>query len=207
MAYTNTLKRIAIPKGRLFKQVLEAFEKSGYPFTAENDRSLVYINNALNTSLLPLKSEDVLTFVDQELCDAGILGLDILLEKNKENLVRGTLQIGKCRLSIAGKPEVRLSENRFIRVASKYPKLAKDFLNKLGMAGEVIPMNSSVEVAPLLGMADCILDIIETGATLEANGLEEWYPLYPVSSQLIIKNNKTSLFPQELERILYDISN
>lgn len=206
MADTKTLNYIAVPKGRLFKQVLDAFSKAGYPFTADSDRSLVYINEALSTSLVPLKSEDVLTFVDQGLCDAGILGLDIILENSKENLIRGSLELGKCRLSIAGKPDVRLSENRFVKVASKYPKLAKAFLNKLGMAGEVIPMNSSVEVAPLLGMADCILDIIETGTTLKANGLEEWYPLYAVSSQLICKENKAVLLPKELERILYDIA-
>lgn len=206
-AFTNQTFKIAVPKGRIFKQVLNAFEKSGYPLEGESDRSLVFINPSLGVALIPLKSDDVLTFVDQSLCDAGILGLDILMENGQERLIYRSLSMGQCRLAIAGQPMETISERRFIRVASKYPNLAQDFIRKLGMAGEVISMKSSVEVAPLLGMADCILDIIETGSTLKANGLEEWFPLFDITSKLIMPYRHLNSFPADIERILDDIIN
>jgi ATP phosphoribosyltransferase len=194
MGFTNNSPRllICLPKGRMEKLIINQLNQSGFNFSKDASRSLMISDEENNIDLLPLKSSDILTFVKRGIADYGIVGRDILDETPKTFRVVNTFPIGVCRMSIAARKDFKLSEMRYLRIATKYPNQAKNVLKNLGMAGDVLMINSSVEIAPLLNLSDCILDIIETGKTLIDNGLEELFSVNTVSANLFkYSTNKT----------------
>lgn len=185
MAISTSQLKLLVPKGRMESVLLEALEKNGMHFEKAASRSLFYTSEVLGIDMIPLKSQDILTYMRMGLADLAILGEDMLAESALDYPQIAPLSIGTCRMSLAGYPTYPLSRQSYLRIASKYPVQAEAVLRDLGMAGEVITLSSSVELAPILGFADAILDIVETGRTLKDNGLVEWFPLKPIASVLI----------------------
>ncbi len=183
---TNHL-RLVVPKGRMETQVVQLLNDNGFFLEKESDRSLMFSDTVNQIDLLPLKSQDILTFLEYGFADYGIIGRDVLNEQTQNFQTVAALPLGVCRMSLAGYPDFKLSEKQFIKIATKYPLQAKEVLKKLGMTGDIITLNSSVELAPIMGISDAILDIVETGTTLVANGLVEWFTTEKIQA-LLIKN-------------------
>jgi len=177
--------KVLIPKGRMENAILESLESRGIAFEKAASRSLYYSGVGVSIDIIPLKSQDILTYMEKGLADYAILGEDILAESALNYKVLAPLKMGECRMSLAGYPYFPLSRQSYLRIASKYPIQAAEVLKDLGIDGEVITLQSSVELAPILGFADAILDIVETGSTLRDNGLVEWFPIRPVTSVLV----------------------
>lgn len=184
---TSEILKLLVPKGRMETTLINSFRAAGLNFEKAASRSLFYTSKDIGVQIIPLKSQDIITYMDKGLANLAIIGEDLL----DENIPDGRycdlaqLTIGQCRMSLAGYPDFALSKQDFLRIASKYPLQAQQVLQNLGIKGEVIPLTSSVELAPILGFADAILDIVETGATLKDNGLVEWFPLKPICSKVI----------------------
>lgn len=195
MEYTSPSPRllIGIPKGRMEELILTKLNGFGFNFTKDASRSLVICDNEYGIDLLPLKSNDILTFVKNGVADYGIVGRDVLDEMQGQFKIIKEMPIGICRMSVSGPPQLKLSQMRYLKIATKYPIQAKNVLKKLGMAGDVLTVNSSVEIAPLLKLSDCILDIIETGKTLEDNGLAELFCVNDIRSQLFYTTSQKKL--------------
>lgn len=183
---TNHL-RLVVPKGRMETQLVQVLNENGFFLEKESDRSLMFSDTANQIDLLPLKSQDILTFLECGFADYGIIGRDVFNEQSLNLQTIAALPLGICRMSLAGYPDYKLSEKQFLRIATKYPQQAKEVLKKLGMAGDIITLTSSVELAPIMGISDGILDIVETGSTLVANGLVEWFTTEKIQA-LLIKN-------------------
>ncbi len=189
--------RFALAKGRVANQVIDVFEKLGYVFPdySKDSRKLVFTDKTGEISFFLVKSPDVPVYVEKGTADVGIVGRDILLEHPADVYELLNLDIGKCRMCVAAYPETSFNYDTKIVVASKYPKIAQDYFNGLDQPTEMIYLGGSVELAPVLGLADCIVDIVETGNTLKENGLVVKDVLFDISSRLIV--NKVSLKTKE----------
>ena len=184
---------IALPKGRIYQQVLPLLEAAGITTNEdpETSRKLKINTNIDNLQLLILRSSDVPIYVQYGVADLGIAGKDVLLEQQLDGIYECLdLQIAKCKMMVAGVVGTKLPSGR-IKVATKYPKITKQYFNNLGKQAEIIKLYGAMELAPLVGLADCIVDLVETGSTLKANNLEAWQQITPISSQLIA--NKASM--------------
>ncbi|MDI1431631.1 ATP phosphoribosyltransferase [Polyangium sorediatum] len=176
---------IAVPKGRILKALAPLFSRAGLdvgPLVAD-DRRLVRDDAAGRLRYVFLKPDDVPTYVEYGAVDLGIAGRDTLLEKKADLYTPLDLGIGRCRLAVAG-PRGKQAPD-VPRVATKYPRVAADFFAKKGIQAEVIPVSGSVELAPLVGLSDLIVDVVETGKTLEENDLEVIETVAEVSTMLI----------------------
>jgi ATP phosphoribosyltransferase len=167
---------LAIPKGRLLVKLAPRLRSVGFSDDAldERDRRLLRSNRDESARLLLLKPDDVPTYVEHGAADAGVVGRDVLLERNANVFVPHDLGIGRCRLAVAAPVGQRNArrEGRILRVATKYPTITTAHFAAKGEEVEVIYLGGSVEIAPLVGLADCIVDVVETGETLRQNGLE-----------------------------------
>ena len=169
---------IALAKGRLAKKAMEIFEQIGIPceeMKDEKTRKLIFTNEELGFRFFLSKPSDVPTYVEYGAADIGIVGKDTILEEGRSLYEVYDLQMGKCRMCVCGPESARekLQHHELIRVASKYPNIAKDYFNNIKhQTVEIIKLNGSVELAPIVGLAEVIVDIVETGATLRENGLE-----------------------------------
>lgn len=182
---------IAIPKGRVLKQLGPRLEAAGLdagPLFAEG-RELIRHDPKLGIRYLLLKPDDVPTWLEYGAADLGILGRDVLLERDYDLYAPLDLGIGRCRMMVCGHPgaEIRTSGGRALRVATKFPGIAARYFKERGIATELIYVGGSVELAPLTGLADLIVDIVETGATLRANGLVPLETITEISS-LVVAN-------------------
>jgi len=177
--------RIAVSKGRVYKKFLKLLEKSGYAFENTKSRKLVIKDTTGELSLIIVKAQDVPLYVNKAFADLGIVGKDVIDEFDDTFYELLDLSIGKCDLCIAGKESFSFSDYSNLRIATKYPKQGKDYLEKKGIEGEVIKLNGSVELGPVLGISDCILDIVETGNTLKENGLVVKEKYKEITSKLI----------------------
>ena len=168
----------ALAKGRLAKKALELFEKIGITCEEMKDpdsRKLIFVNEELGFKFFLAKATDVPTYVEYGAADIGIVGKDTILEEGRALYEVYDLGIGKCRMCVCGpkSAEELLKHHELIRVATKYPNIAKDyFYNKKHQTVEIIKLNGSIELAPIVGLSEVIVDIVETGATLRENGLE-----------------------------------
>lgn len=191
---SNDLITIALPKGRLAEQTLEVLSKAGIsPPGAENDRQLVIPSIDGSIHYIMTKPSDVPTFVEYGAADLGISGLDVLREGAHSVYEPLLLPIGQSRLSLAGpanRADTPLRHLSQAKVATKYPRLATEFFRQRGINAEIIYLNGSVELAPLVGLADMIVDIVQTGETLHANGLAEYRTL--LESQAVLITNRAS---------------
>ncbi|MGI6576757.1 MAG: ATP phosphoribosyltransferase [Eubacteriales bacterium] len=181
--------KIALTKGRLEDKAIELFEKSGIdcsPLKIET-RKLVHALPNDPLDVLLVKAQDVITYVEHGVCDMGIVGKDTILEYGRSFFEVLDLKFGKCRLVLAAKEgEDLYGKYRDLRIATKYPRVARNYFESKGNNVEIIKIESSVEIAPLMGLADAIVDIVETGTTLRENGLCTVEEITNVSARLIV---------------------
>ena len=188
---------IALPKGRLLPEIKKLFSKIGIDFD-ENSRKLIIESSEENIKIAILRTWDIPKFVNYGAADLGVVGKDILFETDLENNYYEILdlKIGICRMSLASL-DSKLPKNKKIKVATKYPSFAKDFFSKLSKDIDIVILKGAIEIAPILGLSDCIVDLVQTGKTLKENGLKELDLISNISSKLIVNkssfksNNKT----------------
>ena len=188
---------IALPKGRLLPEIKKLFSKIEIDFD-ENSRKLIIESSEENIKIAILRTWDIPKFVNYGAADLGIVGKDILFETDLENNYYEILdlKIGICRMSLASL-DSKLPKNKKIKVATKYPSFAKDFFSKLSKDIDIVILKGAIEIAPILGLSDCIVDLVQTGKTLKENGLKELDLISNISSKLIVNkssfksNNKT----------------
>lgn len=194
----------ALAKGRLAKKAMEILEDTGITceeMKDEKTRKLIFVNEELKLKFFLAKASDVPTYVEYGAADIGIVGRDTLLEEGRKLYEVYDLGIGKCRMCVCGpkSAEEHLKNHKLIRVASKYPYIAKDyFYNVKHQTVEIIKLNGSVELAPIVGLSEVIVDIVETGATLKENGLEVLEEICNLSARMVV--NQVSM-KMENERI------
>lgn len=196
----------ALAKGRLAKKTLGYLEQIGITcdeMKEPDTRKLIFTNEELKLRFFLAKAGDVPTYVEYGAADIGVVGKDTILEEGRDNLYEVLdLGFGQCRMCVCGPASAKeiLQKNEIIRVASKYPQIAKDyFYTKKNQTVEVIKLNGSVELAPIVNLADVIVDIVETGTTLKENGLEVLEEVCPLSCRMVV--NRVSL-KMEQERIM-----
>ena len=194
---------IALAKGRLAELSIEVFEKIGIDCSQmkEKTRKLIFENEELGLKFIMVKATDVATYVEYGAADIGVTGKDELLEEGRRVYEVLDLGFGKCRMCVCGPASARqlLQNHQRIRVASKYPQIAKDyFYNQKFQTVDIIKLNGSVELGPIVGLSDVIVDIVETGSTLKENGLEVLEEICPLSARMIV--NQVSMQMQQ-ERI------
>ena len=190
---------IALPKGRLGDQVLSLFSKIGYECAAiyENDRRLVLESPESDVRYLLVKPSDVAIYVEDGAADIGVVGKDILLDSAPDVYELLDLGIGKCRLAVAGKEDYAENREAVLRVATKFQNVTKKYYSSLNRDIEIIKLNGSIELAPILGLSDVIVDIVESGKTLRENHLKVLEEIVPVSARLIA-NRASYLFKNDL---------
>ena len=183
---------IALPKGRLGEKVYNLLEKIGYgcPAVLENSRKLVFEDDKNGVRYFWVKPSDVAIYVETGVADVGVVGKDILLEQNPDVYELLDLGFGKCRMAVAGKKGEILPLDKTIKVATKFPTIAKKYFSSKSREIDIIKLNGSIELAPILGMSDVIVDIVETGSTLKENNLEVYEDIVNISARFIA--NKTS---------------
>jgi len=196
----------ALPKGRLAEQSLELLERAGLSVPVDtNSRKLVLPNQDNSIGFVMAKPWDAPTFVEYGAADVGICGLDVLRESGRRVHEPLRLPFGHCRLSVAGpkdRPDTPLRYASQPRIATKYPRLAQEFFRKRGVNAEVIGLSGSVELGPVLNLADLIVDIVETGDTLAANGLVEIRTILDVQAVLIVNRAAYQLKSGQIQAII-----
>ncbi len=197
------MMNIALPKGRLGEKVYQILEEAGYacPSIREENRKLVFENPETGVRYFWVKPSDVAIYVERAAADIGIAGRDILLEYQPEVYELADLGVGKCRMCVAGKKGARESRNQTLRVATKFPKIAKSYYSALSRDIDIIKLHGSIELAPLLGLSDVIVDIVETGKTLLENDLEVKETIVPISARLIANKVSYKFNHEEITRL------
>ena len=183
---------VALPKGRLGEKVYAMFEKAGFecPSVKENNRKLIFENEEVGVRYFWVKPSDVAIYVERGAADIGVAGKDILLEYEPDIYELLDLDIGKCRMAVAAKEDFRDDPQNTLRVATKFSNIAKNYYTGKGREIDIIHLNGSIEIAPILGLSDVIVDIVETGTTLKENNLKVFETIVPISARLIA--NKAS---------------
>ena len=205
--------KIALPKGRLAKQTIEMLEEAGIVFEEMNDpktRKLIFTNEDKKIKIFLSKASDVPTYVEYGAADIGVAGKDTLLEEWRKLYEIIDLGLGKCRMCIAGPKEAKdlLEHGELIRVATKYPNIAKDyFYNKKGQTVEIIKLNGSVELAPLVDLSEVIVDIVETGSTLKENGLVVLENICDISARMVVNQVSMKMEHERISEIINAIRN
>lgn len=194
---------IALPKGRLGNKVLDIFEKAGFvcPSIHENNRKLIFENPELGIRYFWVKPSDVAIYVERGAADIGVAGKDILLEYSPDIYELIDFGIGKCRMAVAAKSDFRDNTERVLRVATKFPNIAKGHYSRLGRDIDIIKLNGSIEIAPILGLSDVIVDIVETGTTLKENDLVVYDTIVDISARLIANKSAFRFKNTEIENI------
>ena len=183
---------VALPKGRLGEKVYAMFEQSGYecPSIKETNRKLIFENEEVGVRYFWVKPSDVAIYVERGAADIGVAGKDILLEYSPDVYELLDLKIGRCRMAVAAKTDFRDNTAETLRVATKFSNIAQKFYNEKCRDIDIIHLNGSIEIAPILGLSDVIVDIVETGKTLYENDLEPKETIVEISARLI--SNKAS---------------
>ncbi len=202
----------ALAKGRLAKKSMALFEKIGITCDEMKDpttRKLIFTNEELGLRFFLAKPSDVPTYVEYGVADIGVVGKDTLLEENRNLYEVLDLGYGACKMCVCGPEEARdlLKRNEIIRVASKYPVIAKNyFQNKKNQSVEIIKLNGSVELAPVVGLADVIVDIVETGSTLRENGLTVLEEVCPLSARIVVNQVSLKMEHTRIRAFLTDVA-
>ena len=201
----------ALGKGRLANKTLETFEKIGITceeMKDKNTRKLIFVNEELKLRFFLAKGPDVPTYVEYGAADIGVVGKDTLLEEGRRAYEVLDLGFGKCRMCVCGPESARelLQHHEMIRVASKYPKIAKDyFYNKKYQTVEIIKLNGSIELAPIVGLSEVICDIVETGSTLRENGLEVLEEVCPLSARMVVNQVSMKMEHERITKLITDL--
>ncbi|MEA4893762.1 MAG: ATP phosphoribosyltransferase [Oscillospiraceae bacterium] len=184
--------RVALPKGRLGESVYKLFDEIGYGCSEspEDSRKLVFQNEEKGVCFFWVKPSDVAIYVEHGAADIGVAGLDILLEQEPDVYELLDLGLGRCRVAVAGKKNALSKTGKTLRVATKYPVIAKKYYAEQSREIEIIKLNGSIELAPIVSLSDVIVDIVETGKTLKENNLEVLEVITEISARLIV--NKAS---------------
>lgn len=195
---------IALPKGRLGEKVYDRFESIGYgcPSIREQNRKLIFENEECSVRYFWVKPSDVSIYVERGAADIGVVGKDILLENSPEIYELLDLGFGKCRMCVAAMNDFRDDAFRPIRVATKFPNIARMHYTKKNREIEIIKLYGSIELAPIVGLSDVIVDIVETGKTLYENGLAPLYDIVPISARLIANKSSFKFNTERLSTLL-----
>ncbi|EOS32268.1 MAG: ATP phosphoribosyltransferase [Kineothrix sp.] len=201
----------ALGKGRLANKTLELLEEIGITCEEMKDKSsrkLVFVNEERKLRFFLAKGPDVPTYVEYGAADIGVVGKDTVLEENRRVHEVLDLGFGKCRMCVCGPESSRelLKHHERIRVASKYPNIAKDyFYNKKHQTVDIIRLNGSVELGPMVGLSDVIVDIVETGSTLKENGLAVLEEICPLSARMIVNQVSMQMQTERIRKLIYEI--
>ena len=211
----KSMINIALPKGRLGEKAYGMFEKAGFecPNIHEESRKLIFENPEKGVRYFWVKPSDVVIYVERGAADIGIAGKDIILEYEPDIYELADLKIGTCRMAVAAKKDFVDSRDRTLRVATKFPNIAKNYYASLSREIDIIKLNGSIELAPILGLSDVIVDIVETGKTLLENDLEPKCDIVNISARLVankvsykFKNEGIRTICEQMNRILKDSS-
>lgn len=194
---------IALPKGRLGEKVYDLFERAGYecPSIKEGGRKLVFENEEKGVRYFWVKPSDVSVYVERGAADLGVAGKDILLEYEPDVYELLDLNVGKCSMAVAAKRDFTDDRNRTLTVATKFTNIAKRYYAEQGREIDVVPLNGSIELAPILGVSDVIVDIVETGSTLKENDLVVLEKFVPISARLIANKASFRFNAERMEEI------
>lgn len=189
---SREMLQVALPKGRLGEKVYELFARAGFPCPSilEPNRKLIFENPEAGVRYFWVKPSDVAIYVERGAADIGVAGKDILLEYSPDVYELLDLNMGKCRMAVAAKVDFRDNLDRTLRVATKFPRIASRYYSGLSRDIDIIKLNGSIELAPILDLSDVIVDIVETGTTLKENDLVPFETILPISARLIA--NKVS---------------
>ncbi len=195
---------IALPKGRLGEKVYAMFEAAGFgcPSIKENNRKLIFENEENGVRYFWVKPSDVAIYVERGAADIGVAGKDILLEYEPDVYELMDLDIGKCRMAVAAKADFRDDPRRTLRVATKFQNIARGYYTSIGRDIDIIHLNGSIEIAPILGLSDVIVDIVETGTTLKENNLVVMETIVPISARLIANKAGFKFKTQPIETLV-----
>lgn len=199
---------VALPKGRLGEKVYAMFEQAGFPCPSikENNRKLIFENESLGLRFFWVKPSDVAIYVERGSADIGVAGKDILLEYKPDVYELLDLNMGKCHMAVAGKANFVDDRTKTLKVATKFANIAKDYYAKQGRDIDIIHLNGSIELAPILGLSDVIVDIVETGTTLKENKLEVIEKFVPISARLIANKANFKFKGDRIEEIRKGLS-
>ena len=194
---------IALPKGRLGEKVYGMFERAGFecPSIREENRRLFFENEALELRYFWVKPSDVAIYVARGAADIGVAGKDILLEYRPDVYELLDLGVGKCRMCVAGPKDFRDDPAKTLRVATKFSHIATEYYTSIGRDIDVIGLNGSIELAPILGLSDVIVDIVETGPTLKENNLAVLETIVPISARLIANKASYVFYKARIEEL------
>ena len=194
---------VALPKGRLGEKVYAMFEKAGYecPSIKENSRKLIFENAEKGVRYFWVKPSDVSIYVERGSADIGVCGKDILLEYEPDVYEMLDLNMGKCHMAVAGKKDFYDNTDKTLRVATKFVNIAKKYYASKSRDIDIIKLNGSIEIAPILDLSDVIVDIVETGTTLKENNLEVVEKFLPISARLIVNKSSFKFKTEEIEKI------
>ena len=195
---------VALPKGRLGEKVYDMFEAAGFecPSIKENNRKLTFENAEAGVRYFWVKPSDVAIYVERGAADIGVAGKDILLEYMPDVYELLDLHMGKCRMAVAAKKDFRDDPRKTLRVATKFTNIAKQYYGAQCRDIDLIKLNGSIELAPLLGLSDVIVDIVETGTTLKENSLEPFETIVPISARLIANKASYKFKQQQITAIV-----
>ena len=194
---------VALPKGRLGEKVYELFAKAGYecPSILENSRKLIFENEEKGVRYFWVKPSDVAIYVERGAADIGVAGKDILLEYKPDVYELLDLKLGVCRMAVAAPQTFRDDPRKVLKVATKFKNIAMDYYSKLGREIDIIHLNGSIEIAPILKLSDVIVDIVETGKTLKENDLEVLETIVPISARLISNKSAYKFNSERIEAL------
>ena len=201
---------VALPKGRLFDQTIDIFTKSNLLDRTISQQTRKLIIETDNFRFLIVRAKDVPTYVQYGVADIGVAGDDVILEQEPEVYIPLDLGIGICKIAVAGKPVDKnkyFSNPTYLKIATKYPRITTDFFSEKGIKVQIIELYGSVELAPLLGLSDFIVDIVETGRTLKENGLEVIEEIRKSSAKLLINRISFKTKNKKIKRIIDNLEN
>lgn len=193
--------RLAIPKGRLGSAVADLLGRNGYDCSALGNGSRRLAFTMGDVEAILVKPSDVAVYVEHGAADVGVAGKDVLMEEEPDVFELMDLGFGACRMAVAAPSGFADDPSQVLRVASKYPRVAGEHFARKNRAAEVIALHGSIELAPLVGLSDVIVDIVETGATLRENGLEVLEEIAPLSARLIANRSRYHFIRAEIERL------
>ena len=195
---------VALPKGRLGEKVYDMFARAGFecPSILEKGRKLIFENAEAGVRYFWVKPSDVASYVERGAADIGVAGKDILLEYEPDVYELYDLDIGKCRMAVAAKKGFRDNTERTLKVATKFSNITRSHYASIGRDIDIIHLNGSIEIAPILGLSDVIVDIVETGSTLKENDLEVIDTIVPISARLIANKASFKFKSEAIERII-----
>lgn len=204
----KTMLNVALPKGRLGEKVYDMFEKAGFPCPSikEPGRKLIFENEEAGVRYFWVKPSDVAIYVERGAADIGVAGKDILLEYQPDIYELCDLDIGRCRMCVAAPKDWEDDTRKTLRVATKFANIAREYYTSIGRDIDIVHLNGSIEIAPILGLTDVIVDIVETGSTLKENNLAVFETIVPISARLIANKASYKFKSSRIEHVAAEIA-